>query len=717
MPTLVFGKIKDLHSTETNVRVIKHSDAMIEQFAASIQSVGLLQPPVVVARPGRKKGYAVLAGEGRRRALELLAQRDPEWADKDIPLLLVENSSKLTEASLAENYVRAQMCVAEVYRSFALIKSERPSASNEEIGAPFGFTAAQTARIMRLANLAPEILEAYMAGAIDDASAQAYAATEDRALQLQVFEQMQGKHSYDRGPRAIHAALNVGDHELTRRLRYVGFGAYQAAGGEFEVDLFSDDENMGRIKCPAILNELAAAKLAEDKARYLSLLFRGEQRASEDGDASIIQFAWADAPPRIKQYGCEQTDYECRLATKRGELRTDAAEAVARIEEQLAALIAEDGSTEDEPAVNRLTAEREALEDGRPILLPDTGQVVGVATVTEHGAFRVDLWFASRAEAGMNMPKGARSIAAGPSEPTPEEAERARYGLSKDGMQVQMLMFRDMIRDELFASAQAGSSLAMDWLLFTQARTILAGKPTYGDNVYYSGRDFGVLDAQHDGDGSSKLRELAEARNERAKWIGIKEVMAAKAWVSAADPVEGFALFRAADATEKNCAAALVAGHNLRATTGEMEDNRTPRMVRELANHIEQEPVFGAWRDDISMDESFFAMFSHKARLSLLEEWGLAKQAKALKAKESAAFCARIANIEGDDALSLGMDPEAAERAVAWMPDYFRTGPVEPLPVKAANDDTDEEPFAGDEEEPDADGEFDDGEGYQIAAE
>lgn len=714
MPTLVFGKIKELHSTETNVRVMKHSDAVIEQFAASIQSVGLLQPPVVVARPGRKRGYSVLAGEGRRRALELLAQRDPEWGDKDIPLLLVEDASKITEASLAENYVREQMRIAEVYRSFALIKSERPNATNEEIGASFGFTAAQTARIMRLANLAPEILEAYMAGAIDDASARAYAATEDRALQLQVFEQVQGKHPHDRGPRAIRAALNVGDHELTSRLRYVGIASYRAAGGDFEADLFSNDENVGRIKSPAILNELAAAKLAKDKARYLSQLVRGEQRASENGDATAIQFAWADAPPKIKQHGYEQTDYDCRLTAKRGELGTDAAEALARIEEQLATLIDEDGATEDEEAVNRLTAERELIEDTRPILLPDSGQVVGIATVNEHGAFRVDLWFASRAEAGKIMPKGARGTSAGPSEPTPEEAERARYGLSKDAMQVQMLMFRDMIRDELFASAQAGSSLAMDWLLFTQARTILAGKPTYGDNAYYSGRDFGVLDAQYDGDGSSKLRELAEARNERAKWVGIKQVMAAKPWVAAADPVEGFALFRTADASDKNCAAALIAGHNLRATTGEFEDNRTPRMVRELANHIEQEPVFGAWRDDISMDEGFFAMFSHKARVGLLEDWGLAKQAKTLKAKESAAFCARIANIEGDDAVSLGMDPEAAERAVAWMPDYLRTRTVEPLPVKAANGDTDEEPFAGDEFD---DGEFDDGEGYQIAAE
>src|SRR3546814_18632474 len=62
-------------------------------------------------------------------------------------------------------------------------------------------------------------------------------------------------------------------------------------------------------------------------------------------------------------------------------------------------------------------------------------------------------------------------------EPTPAEAERARFGLSKDNMQVMMLIRRDMLRAELMQSADCGSSLAMDFMMFTQDRqSIVRGK-------------------------------------------------------------------------------------------------------------------------------------------------------------------------------------------------------------------------------------------------
>jgi hypothetical protein len=182
-----------------------------------------------------------------------------------------------------------------------------------------------------------------------------------------------------------------------------------------------------------------------------------------------------------------------------------------------------------------------------------------------------------------------------------------------------------------------------------------------------------------DEDGSSKLHELALARPERARWIAHKDVMRAKSWVSARDPIEGFAIFRAEGQATKDAVAALVAGHMLQATTSAYSDGRTPRMICELANYIEQESGFGRWRDSVELDEAFFSTFSHKARVALLEQWGLGDRAKGLKTSETAAFCARLANCDDADAKLLGLHPDDLAECVNWLPEFMETGLVSPL--------------------------------------
>jgi hypothetical protein len=152
--------------------------------------------------------------------------------------------------------------------------------------------------------------------------------------------------------------------------------------------------------------------------------------------------------------------------------------------------------------------------------------------------------------------------------------------------------------------------------------------------------------------------------------------------MTARDPIEGFALFRNLPATDKNKVAAMIAGHMLMATTSVYSDGRTPRMVRELANCIEAEAGFGRWRDTVELDEAFFSTFSNKARLGLLETWGLSDRAKGMKGNETAAFCARIANCDEEDAKLLGLHPDDVAEAVNWLPDFMESATVEPLPAK-----------------------------------
>jgi ParB family transcriptional regulator, chromosome partitioning protein len=219
------------------------------------------------------------------------------------------------------------------------------------------------------------------------------------------------------------------------------------------------------------------------------------------------------------------------------------------------------------------------------------------------------------------------------------------------------------------------------------------------------GASQGIYDLRGDDDGSGKQRDLIAKRSERARWLDAKAQVKADAWAVEPDPVVGFALFRAAGPEAKAQAAALVAGHMLMATTSSFNDGRTPRMVRELANHIEAEPGFGRWRDGVGMDEAFFATFSHKARLGLLQSWGLADRSKGMKAGETAAFCARVANCDEADARLLNIHPDDLAECVNWMPSFLETAPVEAMsaPQDAAGDDDDNGDFEDADEEDEED--------------
>lgn len=674
--------IDQLHASEQNVRHTPTSPDSDAELTASLLSLGMLQPMVVI--PHGAGGYEVIAGGRRRRLLAALAEADPRRKDMTFPCVLGD-ASKAAEISLAENRARAAMSLPDVYEAWAAIRAERPDATYEELGAIFGYDVARVARIMRLANLHPEIMARYRVGEISDAQAQAYAATGDQSLQIAVYRQLEETASYphEKGASAIRSAMGSGIHELTKLIRYVGVEPYRAAGGVFEADLFAE-EGTGIVENPDLLRELAAQRLEADKDRYEHQLVRNGRKLGEKWGLAALEFSWAASPPQIKEHGYTTNDHALRIRDpQRGSLAKKQEQLYSEMETRVTSMIGED----DEPLPGleqqyaTLAAQLTEMDALRPIVLPKTGAVIGVASIDNNGNFDVELWFASRAAKGLDTPKGAKEKPAAKADLSPPEAERARFGLSKDNMQIMMLIRRDMIRNELIASASAGSSLALDFMLYSQARTILTPTRGYGSTVTFKGGHQGIDDLPHDEDGTSKIGVAVKTRFERAAWIASKDELAAAAWVTTPDPIEGFALFRQMPERYRHGIAGLIAGHMLQATTSVYSDGRTPRMVRELANQIEAEPGFGRWRDLIELDAEFFSMFSHRARLALLDAWGLSDRAKGMKASESAAFCARIANCSEVDQKLFGLDPDDVAEVVNWLPDFMQGGAVAPLPV------------------------------------
>jgi ParB-like chromosome segregation protein Spo0J len=704
-PTILHLTVDQLHPSNHNVRKKPSSAASDAEVSASLLSVGLIQPMVVI--PREEGGYGVIAGDRRRRLLTALAEADPSRKGLTFPCMKVEDLSKVTEISMAENRAREAMSLPDVYRGFAAIRAERPEATLEELGAMFGYDVSRTARIMRIANLHPDIMDLYSAGQIDDAQAQAYAATEDRSLQIAVYRQLeeQATRPHEKNANAIRKAMNSGDHELTKLMAYVGVDAYRAGGGGFEADLFAQD-GAGIVENPELLRQLAEQRMDEDRDRFEHNIVRNGRMLGEKWGLADLQFSWAVSPPQIKQYGYLSTDHELRIRDpKRGPLPKELASVHKSMETRLAAMIDEDDEPLEgqEDAYEKLAAEIKELDAQRTIILPKKGAVVAVASIENDGTFDVELWFADRAAKGAELPKGATEQRMAKPEPTPAEAERARFGLSKDNMQVMMLIRRDMIRAELMQSAACGSSLAMDFMLFTQARTILTPTQGYGNTVYFHGEHQGINDLSHDEDGTTKIHDLVGSRPERAAWLTTKDDIASGEWVTTRDPIEGFALFRLLPDSDKSRITAMIAGHMLNATTSCYSEGRTPRMVRELANCIEAEPGFGRWRDAVDLDEAFFSTFSNKARLALLDTWGLADRAKGMKGSETAAFCARIANCDEQDAKLLGLHPDDVAEAVNWLPDFMESGTVSPLPAKEEQPEDDDGDELGEDEDQDDD--------------
>ncbi|WP_156035704.1 ParB/RepB/Spo0J family partition protein [Caulobacter sp. UNC358MFTsu5.1] len=252
--------LNKLKRSPENVRKGGHSEAVIEQRAASILAKGLIHLPVVKPerRPdGSETGYAlVTAGEGRRLALRLLAKRKliPKTA---LIRCLVDEANDAVEVSLDENISRNPLHPADEFEAFFDL-SERQGRGAEEIAARFGVTAAVVRQRLRLAAAAPDLITRYREEALTLDQLMAFTVCEDHDRQRQVFEAYPHAH-----PSAIRRAMTEKTVQADdRRVRFVGVEAYVAAGGVLIRDLFTEDRG-GYLSNVALLDQLVGAKLAD----------------------------------------------------------------------------------------------------------------------------------------------------------------------------------------------------------------------------------------------------------------------------------------------------------------------------------------------------------------------------------------------------------------------------------------------------------------------
>lgn len=337
----------------------------IEEIAASISRIGLLQNLIVIAA-GNGECYEVVAGDRRLTALKLLAKKKRIPADHPVPCLVVADTSART-VSLAENIVREAMSpVSQLKAWAALVKEGRPI---EDIAADFGVTPLVVQRRLRLANVSPRLLAEYEAGGVSLDQLMALAISDDHEAQESAYFTAP---SWQRGPEALRQRLTEREIDAFRdpMARFVGRDAYEAAGGGIRRDLFAENDAGVYLTDAALLQ-----RLAQDKLAGIAAEVKAEGWAWVDV-ALGMTYADLHAFQRAPRTRREPTKREAaRIETQQAKMQSlgEAVDAALEAEdEDRAVVLQEQGDAVGE----RLQAIEDALQGYAPDVMAVAGAIV-----------------------------------------------------------------------------------------------------------------------------------------------------------------------------------------------------------------------------------------------------------------------------------------------------------------------------------------------------
>lgn len=355
----------------------------VSDLAANISAQGLLQNLIVTTGSDTSGAYEVIAGGRRLSALQLLESegRLPEkLANFGVPCQLIDDEEAIVEASTAENTIRAPLHPADQFDAFKDMVDGGKSIT--DVAAHFNISEVVVRQRLKLANVHPQLVQAYRNDEATLEQLQALAVTDDHAAQLEVWNQARDR--WEREPRELRRKLTAREIPSTDpRVLFVGLAAYEAAGGAVRRDLFSsrDDAFLADGKLlDRLVDERAAALVAEVQAEGWSW----------------VEFKQRCDVSELAEFGQHPTEPKHQPPTAADKARIK--EISARLKEiaNLQRVMEEDG---DAPAEDwdRLDDERFELEDeseqlgaGTEVWPDDVKAVAGALLVLENqGGVRI----------------------------------------------------------------------------------------------------------------------------------------------------------------------------------------------------------------------------------------------------------------------------------------------------------------------------------------
>ncbi|WP_340263694.1 ParB/RepB/Spo0J family partition protein [Sulfitobacter pontiacus] len=248
--------------SQSNVRRIK-AGVSIEELAEDIARRGLLQSlsvRPVLADDGTETGkFEIPAGGRRFQALSLLVKQKRLAKTTPIPCIVRDAASDILaeDDSLAENMQRVALHPLDQFRAFVALRDK--GQSDAEIAAAFFVTPQIVKQRLKLASVAPALLEIYAEDGMTLEQLMAFTVNPDHARQVQVWDVIYS--SWNKEPFQIRRMLTETSVRVSdRRAVFVGVEAYESAGGTMLHDLFQGDDG-GWLEDPALLDRLVTEKL------------------------------------------------------------------------------------------------------------------------------------------------------------------------------------------------------------------------------------------------------------------------------------------------------------------------------------------------------------------------------------------------------------------------------------------------------------------------
>ena len=248
--------------SQANVRRVK-AGGSIEELAESIARRGLIQSlhvrPVLDGEGGETGMYEVPAGGRRYRALELLVKQKRLNKTSPVPCIVSDPAGEILidEISLAENVERAPLHPLDQFRAFQTMRDK--GMTEEAVAAAFFIDVKVVKQRLRLAEVAPALLDVYAAEGMTLEMLMAFTVTPDHARQEQVWAAL--GNSWQKEPYQIRRLLTEKTVAASdKRAVFLGLAAYEEAGGTVLRDLFQDDRG-GWLQDVALLDRLAGDRL------------------------------------------------------------------------------------------------------------------------------------------------------------------------------------------------------------------------------------------------------------------------------------------------------------------------------------------------------------------------------------------------------------------------------------------------------------------------
>jgi ParB family chromosome partitioning protein len=248
--------------SQSNVRHIKAGvsiEELVEDISRRTLLASLTVRPVLDENGAETGMFEIPAGGRRFRALELLVKQKCLNRTAPVPCI-IRTDGLAEEDSLAENIQRAPLHPLDQFRAFQAMREK--GKSEEEIAAAFFVSASIVKQRLKLAAVAPSLLDAYAEEDLTLDQLMAFTVNPDHERQEQVWEALQ-RH-YSKQPYEIRRMLTEGAVRASdRRAQYVGLDAYVDAGGAILRDLFQTDDG-GWLQDARLLDLMVTEKLRED---------------------------------------------------------------------------------------------------------------------------------------------------------------------------------------------------------------------------------------------------------------------------------------------------------------------------------------------------------------------------------------------------------------------------------------------------------------------